>query len=159
MPDWLISVLIPVAFLVIVGIGLVLLISPSLYLRFHANRFNPDTPWNQLQMRLLGLMLCLFAIVPLGWWLSDVAKSQMIDGFSSNISAALAFTFIAAITTGVLSSILWRFSAFRSLIRRTYPSDRLQGAAWNRRVTLMSISALVLIVTTSLVLAANGYHP
>jgi hypothetical protein len=159
MPDWLISVLIPVGFVVIAGVGLVLLISPSLYFRSHPNRFNPDTPWNRLQMRLLGLMLCLFAIVPLGWWLSDVVNSQMIDGFSSNISAALAVTFIAAITTGVMSAILWRFSAFRSLIRRTYPSDRLQGTAWNRRVTLISIAALVLIVATSLVLAANGYHP
>jgi hypothetical protein len=153
------ALIFPFVFIAVAGIGLVLLVRPSLHFRLRPNPFMPDTPWNRLQMRVLGLFVFLFITVPFGWWLSDVVKSPIVDGFSSNILVALWVVFVAAIASGIVSWILWRFSAFRSFIRHHYPNEKLENREWDRRVTLIFCSILVLIVGVSDALAAEGSHP
>jgi hypothetical protein len=149
----------PVALLIPAGIGLVFLVSPSLHFRLQPNPFMPDTPWNRLQMRIVGLVVCLFLIEAITGWSGASVKSQLLEGFSDNVLVALWATFIAGVAIGVISWISWRFSAFRSFIRSHYPSDRLQNRAWERSMALIFCSVLLFVVGTSLILAAEGHHP
>jgi len=60
MPDPAFKLMMTIALLLITGISLMCLLQPSLYLRWFPNRFMPDTPWNRIQLRALGLTFCLF---------------------------------------------------------------------------------------------------
>jgi hypothetical protein len=149
----------PAVLLLFTGIGLVLLVSPSLHFRLQPNPFMADTPWNRLKMRLVGLIVCLFLITAITGWSGASGNSRLLEGFSSNVLVALWATFIAAIAIGIVSAILWRFSAFRFFIRSHYPSDRLQNHAWERSMALIFSSVLLLVVGISFMLATEGHHP
>jgi hypothetical protein len=117
-----------------------------------------DTPWNRLQMRWVGLIVCLFLSTVITGWLSGAVKSQLLEGFSSNILVALWITFIAGIGIEIASAILWNLQSFRSFIRSRYSSDKLQNRAWERRAALIFCALLLFIAGTALILAAEGYH-
>jgi hypothetical protein len=150
--------LLPVAFVVFAGTGLILLVNPALHFRIHSNPFMADTPWNRLQMRWVGLIVCLFLSTVITGWLSGAVKSQLLEGFSSNILVALWITFIAGIGIEIASAILWNLQSFRSFIRSRYSSDKLQNRAWERRAALIFCALLLFIAGTALILAAEGYH-
>jgi hypothetical protein len=159
MPDRLFRfVLLPVLFIVFAGIGLILLVKPSLHFRLNPNPFMADTPWNRLQMRLVGLIVCLFLTTAITGWSAGAVESQLLEGFSSNILVALWITFVAGVGIGIASAILWKLQGFRSFIRSRYPSDRLQNQAWERRAALVFCAILVFVVGSALILAAEGYH-
>src|SRR6202021_240106 len=140
------------------GIALVLLVSPSLHFRLQPNPFMADTPWNRLQMRIVGLIVCLFLVTAITGWSGASRNSQLLNGFSSNVLVALWTTFIAAIAIGIVCAILWRFSAFRAFIRSRYPSDKLQSPGWERSMAVIFSSILLLVVDISLLLAPEGAH-
>jgi len=151
--------LLPIVLFIFAGIGLILLVSPSLHYRLQPNPFMADTPWNRLQMRMVGLVACLFLIMAITGWSGRAVKSQLLESFSSNVLVALWITFIAVVAIGIVSGVLWRFTAFRSFIRCHYPSDKLRNRIWERRMALTFCSILLLLVGTSLILTVAGYHP
>src|SRR5437773_5840309 len=47
------------------SLALILLVRPPLFLRRIPNPLLPDTPWNRVQMRGIGLVFCLFVLLVL----------------------------------------------------------------------------------------------
>jgi hypothetical protein len=140
------------------GLGLILVLQPSLYFRWFPNPFMADTPWNRIQMRELGLVLCLFALMVLSGLLQAALKSDFAEGFHNNIVLALWITFILVWVGGLLSWILWRFSAIRASVSNYFTNERLESPAWERRASLAFCSALLTILGAALFLAAIGFH-
>lgn len=159
MPDSVFAVLLIFALLVFSSVAVILLVRPSLFIRRVRNPWMEDTPWNRLQMRTLGLILCLFMLMVLSSMSRGVLKSEFVEGFHNNLLVALWVTFSMGWIGGILSWILWRFSAVRVFVRRHYSSEKLEDPAWERRITLTFGSLLLFIVATALFLAAKGFHP
>lgn len=159
MPPALFAVFLTIALLIFTGISVVLLVRPSLYMRWHPNPWMKNTPWYRIQMRVLGLVICLFVLLVLSGTLKGVSKSDLLEGFSDNILVALWVVFISAWLGGILSWVLWRFSSFRIFIRQHYSTDKIESPQWERRVTITFCGLLLCIVGSALFLAALGYHP
>ena len=140
-----------IVILLFAGIGLILLVLPSLFLRLNPNPFMPDSPWNRVQMRGIGLFLCLFVLLIFS---GGGPESGLLEKFHRNILVALYVFFFAL---PILMWILWRFSV-RSFVRRSYINGTLNDLAWERRMTLIFCSLLSLIVAIALALAAKGHH-
>src|ERR1700682_1104886 len=102
-----------IVILLFAGIGLILLVLPSLFLRLNPNPFMPDSPWNRVQMRGIGLFLCLFVLLIFS---GGGPESGLLEKFHRNILVALYVFFFAL---PILMWILWRFSV-RSFVRRSY---------------------------------------
>jgi hypothetical protein len=137
------------------GVGLILLIHPALHFRIFPNPLMRDMPWNRLQMRTVGLVLCLFILlVVTGGW-AGVPKRETLEGFHSNILVALWISFFAA---PIISWILWRFSV-DFLVRRGYIDPGMEDPAWERVMAVTFCSLLLFTVLIALFLAARGHHP
>jgi hypothetical protein len=155
MPDSSFAIMIATVFLLISGLGLILLIRPALHFRIFPNPLMQDTPWNRLQMRTFGLVLCLFMLlVATGGWTGS-PKAEMLEGFHSNILVALWVSVFAA---PVISWTLWRFSV-DFLVRRGHIDPTMEDPAWEHRMTLTFCSLLSVIVLIALFLAARGHYP
>jgi hypothetical protein len=159
MPDTLFAIFLVVVIFLFAGISVAALIRPSQYIRWSRNPWMADTPWNRLQMRAVGLVFTLFALMVLSGILRSSSKSDLLEGFHNNILISLWLAFLSVWVGGILSWILWRFSAFRILVRKHYDTEKLEDPAWERRMTRTFFSLLLLIVVIALVLAAKGYHP
>jgi len=144
-----------IALLVFSGVGLILLIHPALHFRIFPNPMMRDMPWIRLQMRTVGLVFCLFALLILtsGW--AGVPKRETLDGFHNNILVALWASLFAA---PVISWILWRFSV-DFLVRRGHIDPTMEDPSWERGMTVTFCSLLLFIVLIALFLAARGHHP
>jgi hypothetical protein len=155
MRDSAFAVMAVTALLLFSGVGLILLIRPSLHFRIFSNPLMRDTPWNRLQMRTVGLVLCLFIllVVTSGW--TGVPKRETLEGFHNNILIALWVSVFAA---PVISWILWRFSV-DFLVRRGHIDPTMEDPAWEYRMTLTFCSLLSVIVLIALFLAARGHYP
>lgn len=158
MPDIVLKPLLLVIVLLFTGLGLILVLQPSLYFRWFPNPRMPDTPWNRIQMREVGLVLCLFVLMVLSGMSRRVVRSEFADGFQNNIVVALWVTFLTVWVGGILFWILWRFSAIRTFVSGHFNSEKLENPAWERRMTLTFCSVLFFIVGIAFVLAAMGYH-
>ncbi len=158
MPDDAIAILLPLL-LTFLGISLALLIRPSVHFRLRPNVSMPNTPWIRLQIRMIGLVFCLMLLAALSYLSAGVVKPRFLKGVSSNLLVALWIAFATLAANGIASALLWRISAFRAFIRRRYPSDKLQNPSWERRMTWIFCLVLLFVVASSLVLAAEGYHP
>ena len=144
MSDTVFVVLFLLVFLSFGAFGLVALAWPSLVLRMFPNPFMPNTPWNRVWVRGIGLILCLFVLT---------ALSGGFEGFHENILLALGVSFFAL---PVLMWLLWRFSV-RSLMRQCYTNGTYEDPSWERRMTLLFCSILVFTVAVAWLLAARGY--
>jgi hypothetical protein len=84
MTDGTFAVMFGIALLIFSGVGLILLIHPALHFRIFPNPMMRDIPWIRLQMRTVGLVLCLFVllIITSGW--AGVPKRETLDGFHNN---------------------------------------------------------------------------
>jgi hypothetical protein len=137
------------------GVGLILLIRPALHFRIFPNPLMRNTPWNRLQLRTLGLVLCLFILlVATGGW-TGAPNRETLDGFHNNILIALWASVFAA---PIICWILWRFSV-DFLVRRGHIDPSMEDPAWERSMTLTFCSLLLSITLIALFLAARGHHP
>jgi hypothetical protein len=98
-----------IVLLFFVGVALGLLLWPSKVLRHFQNRLQPDTPWNRVQMRGVGLMLCLFVLMVI----SGSVKS--LEGFHRNILLVL---WTSPIVIPIFLWILWRYTLVQQINRR-----------------------------------------
>src|SRR5215467_2047962 len=94
-------------FLLFGALGLIALAWPSLFLRIFPNPFMPNTPWNRVWIRGIGLIFCLFVLT---------ALSGGFHGFHENILLAL---WVSVFGLPMLMWFLWRFSV-RAIMRRAY---------------------------------------
>jgi hypothetical protein len=159
MPSSLFAILFTSVLFVFAGIGVLLLVNPSRYVRRNPNRWMKDTPWMRIQLRWVGLVFCLFALMALSGSLSHDSQSKVVRGFSDNILVALWLAFASAWVCGILSWIAWRFIAVQIWVRQRFPSEELESPAWERRMTITFSALLLLIVSSALVMAAAGLHP
>jgi hypothetical protein len=141
--------------LVFSGVGLILLLYPALHFRVFPNPLMRDTPWNRLQMRTVGLVLCLFIllVVTSGW--AGVPKRETLEGFHNNILVALWVSLFAA---PIICWILWRFSV-DFLVRHGHIDPSMEDPAWERGMAVTFCSLLLLTVLFALFMAARGHHP
>src|SRR2546429_3698408 len=86
MPDGMWPIFVILVFLFFAGLALILLVWPSLFLRRIRNPLLPDTPWNRVQTRGIGLILCLFVLLVLS---GGAPGSELHEGFHRNILVAL----------------------------------------------------------------------
>ena len=143
---------------VFAGISITVLVRPSQYIRWSRNPWMEDTPWTRLQMRAVGLVFSLFVLMAVSGILSWHKNSGILKSFADNIQIALWFVFVVTWVVGIMSFILWRFSAVRILIRNRFDDEKLANPAWERRMSILFCSLLVSIVALALVFAAGGYH-
>lgn len=158
MPDVVFKILLIALVAGLTGLGLILVLQPSRYFRWFPNPFMPDTPWNRIQMREIGLVLCLFVLMVLSGLLRAAVKSEFAEGFHNNIVLALWITFVTVWVGGLLSWILWRFSAIRASVSDHFTNEKFEDPAWERRVSLTFCSVLFIIIGAALFLAAMGFH-
>jgi len=137
------------------GLAAILLVRPSLHFRIFPNPLMRDTPWNRLQMRTFGLVLCLFILLIFTGGETRVPNREMLEGFHNNILIALWVSVFAA---PVICWILWRFSV-DFLVRRGHIDPAMEDPAWERMMTVTFCSLLSFIILIALFLAAKGHHP
>ena len=89
------AVMIVSVLLLFLGVGLILLIRPALHFRIFPNPLVRDTPWNRLQMRTVGLIVCLFILLVSSGLLTGISKSEVLEGFHNNVLIALWASFFA----------------------------------------------------------------
>jgi hypothetical protein len=102
--DSSLAVLIVTVLLLFSSVGLILLIRPALHFRIFPNPLMRYTPWNRLQMRAVGLVVCLFMLLASSGLFTGVFKSEVLEGFHNNMLIALWASFFAA---PIISWILW----------------------------------------------------
>jgi Mn2+/Fe2+ NRAMP family transporter len=144
-------ILLPIALLFLGGIGLVLLLWPSRWLRRQRNPWQPDTPENRLYTRSLGQMVCLFLLLIV----SGFGSGATAEGFHRNILVALWISFLFV---PVLVWILWRTSPLRRVARRLLTGE-LDEEKWELRMSLAFSGLLTSMIITAFLLALNGYYP
>ena len=142
-------------FLFFAFLSFTLLIRPRFFFSIFPNPLQPDTPWNRLQMRVVGLVFCLMLLMVLSGVLRGAHASALLEAFHRNILVALWVSVFAA---PVISWILWRFSV-DFLVRRGHIDPTMEDSAWERGMTLTFCSLLSVIVLIALFLAARGHWP
>jgi len=152
MPDSVLAIFAMLVFLFFVSLALILLVRPSLFLRRIPNPLLPDTPWNRVQMRGIGLVFCLVVLLVLS---GGAPESELHEGFHRNILVAL---WVSVFTVPILLWILWQFSV-RSFVRQGYINGTSEDPAWERRMTLVFCTTLFSVIVLALLLAAKGHHP
>jgi hypothetical protein len=145
------AILLPVALLFLGGIGLVLLLWPSRWLRRQRNPWQPDTPENRLYMRSMGQIVCLFLLLIA----SGFGSGATAEGFHRNILVALWISFLFV---PVFVWILCRTSPLRRVARRLLTGE-LDEEKWELRMSLAFSGLLTSMIVTAFILALNGYYP
>jgi hypothetical protein len=154
MPQTAFGILVILVLLLFGGIGLSVLMRPSQYIRRVRNPWMEDTPWVRLQLRAVGLVVCLFVLMVFSGALGGNTKSGLTEGFHKNLLIALWLVFIAVWVAGITSLILWRIMAFRIFLRTHFDSEKLESPAWEKQMTILFCSLFVSIVLIAYVLAA-----
>jgi hypothetical protein len=158
MPDRVSLALVVLVFLMLAGLSATILVHPSAYLRWIRNPWMEDSPWNRVQMRILGLCVSLFTLMVITGFLSRASTSALLENFHQNVLMGLWVIFLTAWVGGLLSWILWRIPSIRNSVRWRFTTDKLEAPAWERRMTRIFCSLLLVVVGIALVLAAMGYH-
>ena len=133
-------------FLFVAVIGIVLLLRPSAFLRHIQNPWQPDTPINRVHIRALGVLFCLFVLLPF---------SKPFEGFHRNILLAMYASFIIL---PVFLWILWRYSRLQRVNRRWLTGES-EDPHWELRMSVAFCSLFFLIVASALLLAMRGIYP
>jgi hypothetical protein len=154
MSDGAFAALFGIVFLIFGGVGLILLTRPALFLRLFPNPFMPDTPINRVQLRGLGLGVCLMLLMMSSGMLSGALTSPTIEAFADNMLLALWISFFGI---PILLWIIWQVS-LRAFMRRCYINGTFEDTAWERRMTITFCSILLFTVTAAWIFAAKGIH-
>jgi hypothetical protein len=135
-----------IALLFLSGLSLVLLISPSKFLRHIQNPWQPDTPLNRVQIRPVGIFFCLFVLLIIS------GSTKTLEGFHKNILLAL---WVSPIILPIFLWILWRYSSLQQVNRR-YLAGEPDSAQWELRMSVTFCSLLLTMVVTAFFLGVNG---
>ena len=127
------------------AVGVVMLVSPSMFLRFVRNPLQPDTPLNRVYTRTGGFLFCLFVLV---------AVSGAFEGFHKNILIALS---ISPVILPILLWVLWRYSPLQR-VNRGYLVDGTEDPRWELRMSVAFCSLLFIITASALLLATRGIY-
>ena len=121
MSDTSVAIVVAIVFLIFGGVGIVLLLWPSKFLRRVRNPLQPDTPINRASARAVGVVICLFVLV---------AVSGPFEGFHRNALVALA---ISPVILPIFLWILWRYSSLQRVNRRYLAGDK-EEPQWEVRM-------------------------
>ena len=154
MLDRMFPVLLTVVLISWAGVSFTLLLRPSLFLRRFPNPLQPDTPWNRIQMRGLGLVFSLFTLYPLLMLSASSPESSWHYLFRHNVLIALWASFF---TVPILLWTIWRFFA-RSAIRRLQIEGLCEDPAWERQMTRVFCTVLFSVIALALFFAVKGHH-
>jgi hypothetical protein len=150
MPDFLFAIILAIALLGFLGVGLILLLRPSMFLRHIKNPLQPDNPGNRVQMRGVGLFFSLFTLMVIS------GSLKKFEGFHQNILVAL---WVSPLLIPIFLWILWRYSSLQRVIRRHLTGEEIEDSAWELRMTLTFSGLLLLVVVIAFLLGYMGYHP
>jgi len=126
-------------------VGIVLIVRPSAFLRHVRNPLQPDTPINRVNVRAVGVFVCLFVLV---------AISGAFDAFHKNILVALTASPIILV---VFLWGLWRYSSLQRVNRR-YLAGETDEPHWELRMSVAFCALLFIIVASAVLLAMRGIH-
>jgi hypothetical protein len=149
MSDTWFAIFLPIVLLLFAGVGVVLLLWPSKFLRHYQNPLQPDTPVNRVHMRALGVFVCLFVSVPISWSVTT------LEGFHKNILLALS---ASPVLLPIFLWILWRYSPLQQVNRR-YLAGEAEEPQWELRMSVAFCSLLCMIVAAAFLLAMRGIYP
>jgi hypothetical protein len=149
MSDTWFAILLAIVLLFFAAIGVVLLLWPSKFLRHFQNPLQPDTPLNRVNMRALGVVICLFLLLVIS------GSMQALEGFHRNILLAL---WTSPIILSIFLWILWRYSPLKQ-VNRLYLAGEAEETQWELRMSAAFGSLLFLIVATAFLLAKRGIYP
>lgn len=149
MSDTWFAILLAIVLLFFAGIGVILLIWPSKFLRQIQNPWQPDTPLNRVRIRPGGIFFCLFVLLII----SGATKS--LEGFHRNILLAL---WVSPIILPIFLWILWRYSSLQQVNRR-YLAGEPDSKQWELGMSVSFCSLLFMMVVIAFFLAANGIYP
>jgi hypothetical protein len=150
MSDSLFAIALAIVLLGFLGVSLILLLRPSMFLRYSKNPLRPDTPGNRVQMRGVGLFFSLFTLMIIS------ASLKTPKGFHQNILVAL---WVSPLVIPILLWILWRYSPLQQVMRRHLTGERIEDPAWELRMTFTFSGLLLFVVVTAFLLASMGYYP
>jgi hypothetical protein len=145
------AIVVPIALLVLAGAGIALLLWPSAWLRRSRNPWQPDTPENRVQMRGVGLVVCLFLTLVV----SGFGSGPVVEGFHRNILLALWMSFLGV---PIFFWALWRVSPLRR-VGRMILTGELAEQRWELWMSLVFSGLLLSIVLTAFFLAFKGFYP
>jgi hypothetical protein len=149
MSDTWFAIFFAIVLLLFAGVGVVLLLWPSKFLRHFQNPFQPDTPINRVHMRALGVFLCLFLSVPISWSVTTH------ESFHKNILLAL---WASPVLLPTFLWILWRFSSLQQVNRR-FLAGEAEEPQWELRMSVAFCALLCVIVVAAVLLAMRGIYP
>lgn len=149
MSDRSFTIVFALVLLIFVGIGVVLLLSPSRFLRYVKNPLQPDTPINRVYMRALGVFFCLFVL------LSFSGSTKTSEGFHANILIALG---VSPVILPIFLWILWRYSSLQQVNRR-YLAGEPEEPQWELRMSVAFCLLLLTMIVTAFCLGMSGIYP
>ena len=149
MSDNWFAIFLAIGLLFFVGIGVVLLVWPSKFLRHIQNPWQPDTPLNRVHTRALGVFVCLFLLLVIS------GSMKTLEGFHRNILVAL---WASPVILPLFLWILWRYSPLLKVNRR-YLAGEAEEPQWELRMSVAFCSLLSMIVVAAFLLAMTGIYP
>jgi hypothetical protein len=149
MSDGWFTILLAIVLLLFAGIGVVLLIWPSKFLRHIQNPLQPDTPLNRVHIRPVGVFFSLFVLLIIS------GSTKTLEGFHRNILLAL---WASLVILPIFLWILWRYSSLQQVNRR-YLAGEPDSAQWELRMSVAFCALLSVIVVTAFLLAMSGIYP
>lgn len=149
MSDRSFTIVFALILLIFVGIGVVLLLSPSRFLRYVNNSLQPDTPINRVYMRVVGIFCCLFVLLPFS------GSTKTSEGFHANILIALG---VSPVILPIFLWILWRYSSLQHVNRR-FLAGEPEDARWEFRMSAAFCLLLFVMIVTAFILGMSGIYP
>lgn len=146
MSDTWFAAILAIGLLLLACVGILLIVRPSAFLRHVRNPLQPDTPINRVNVRAMGLIVCLFVLV---------AISGAFDAFHKNILVALA---ASPIILALFLWGLWRYSSLQ-LVNRRYLTGETNESHWELRMSVAFCSLFFIIVAVAFLLGMRGVHP
>jgi hypothetical protein len=145
MSDTWFAAILAIGLLFFACVGIVLIVRPAAFLRRVRNPLQPDTPINRVNIRAVGVFVCLFVLVTI---------SGAFDAFHKNILVALT---ASPIILAVFLWGLWRYSSLQRVNRRYLTGETVEPH-WELRMSVAFCSLLFIIVGSALLLAMRGIH-
>ena len=149
MSDASFAILFAVGLLIFAGIGVVLLLWPSSFLRYIHNPLQPDTPINRVYLRVVGIYFSLFILLPIS------GSTKSYEGFHRNVLIALG---VSPVILPIFLWILWRYSSLQQVNRRFLAGEPEQ-VQWELRMSIAFCLLLFVIIVTAFLLGMGGIYP
>jgi hypothetical protein len=130
------------------ALAVILLVRPPLFLRIFSGSPETNNPIWRVQVRGVAIFLFLFALQLI---LAYVPGSNFMKEFRRDLWVALG---IAPILVPVFLWGVWRFS-LREFVRFAQIEGINEDPTWERKMTILFSSFLLLIIATAFLVAAK----